>query len=83
MSGFNHKYKVSNNYTKACKDKNKIRVYNYKDGTYAFINGIKTKVWPNQVLNGKILVNKGEFHHSKNKYGYNEVMFWELVDEVK
>ena len=80
MAGFNNKYKVSNNYISACRNKNKIRVYEYQDGTYCFINNVKIKVNEGDILNGKKLVNKGEYHHSKNKYGYNTVMFWELVE---
>lgn len=80
MAGFNRKYKVSNNYTAACRSKNKIRVYQYSDGTYYFDNGVKTAVKVGDIINGKKVVNKGEYHHSKGKYGYNEVMFWELME---
>ena len=80
MSGFNHKFKVSNNYISACRSKNKIRVYEYSDGTYAFINNVKTPVTNGMLLNGKKLIDNGEYHHSKNKFGFNKVMFWELID---
>lgn len=80
MAGFNRKFKVSNNYISACKNKNKIRVYHYKDGTYYFKDGVKTPVNVGDVIDNKKVVNNGEYHHSKGKNGYNEVMFWELVE---
>lgn len=80
MAGFNNKYKLSNNYITACRSKNKLRVYEYKDGTYAFINGVKTPVKNGMVINGKTLNDNGEYHHSKTKYGYSKVMFWEFKD---
>lgn len=81
MAGFNKKFKVSNNYVTACRNKNKIRVYQYSDGTYYFDNGIKTPIQVGDIINNKKVVDKGEYHHSKNRYGYNEVMFWELIDQ--
>lgn len=80
MSGFNRKFKVSNNYISACRSKNKVRVYTYSTGTYYFDNGVKTPIKVGDIINNKKVVNKGEYHHSKNKYGYNSVMFWELVE---
>lgn len=80
MSGFNRKFNVSNNYVAACRNKNKIRVYQYNDGTFYFDKGVKTPIKVGDIINNKKVVNKGEYHHSKNKYGYNDVMFWELVD---
>lgn len=82
MAGFNRKYKVSNNYIAACRNKNKIRVYEYIDGTYYFKNNVKTPIKEGDIIDGKKVVDNGEYHHSKGKYGYNTVMFWELV-EVK
>ena len=83
MAGFNGMYNVSNNYISACRSKNKIRVYNYQDGTYAFINGVKTPIKEGDIINDKVVKNFGEYHHSRNKYGYNKVMFWELIDNEK
>lgn len=81
MAGFNKRYNVSNNYTAACKNKNKIRVYTYKDGTYCFLNGVKTAINEGDIINNKVVVNEGEYHHSKDRYGYNEVMFWSLKEK--
>lgn len=82
MAGFNRKFKVSNNYTQACKDKNKLRVYLYADGNYYYFNnGVKTLINEGDIINNKKVVNKGEYHHSYNKkWGYSEVMFWELEE---
>lgn len=78
MAGFNKKYGVSNNYIAACRNKNKIRVYTYKDGDYYFDEkGNKLPFKTGMIINNKRAKYGGEYHHGNN---YNVVWFYDLIN---
>lgn len=82
MTDNSKRYPVSQNYMRACRDKNKIRVYEYKDGTYYFDNEVKTPIKEGDIINNKMVINNGEYHVTHNPNGrFNKVMFWHLVPE--